>query len=50
MLADPWPPYDCCYTEGLALCRAFCEREEGGFRRLLHEPLTTGDVRDRTIG
>jgi hypothetical protein len=50
MLADPWPPYDCCYTEGMALCRAFCDREPDGFGRLLSEPLTTGDVSGRTIG
>jgi hypothetical protein len=50
MLEDPWPPYDCCYTEGLALCRAFCEGEPGGFRRLLSEPVTTEDVSQRTIG
>jgi hypothetical protein len=50
-LDDPWPPYVCCYTEGLELCRAFAERESGGFRRLLTEPLTTADLVSKpTIG
>ena len=50
MQAEPWPPYESCYPEGMALCRAFCAREDGGFRRLLTEPLTPGDVSSRTIG
>jgi hypothetical protein len=49
-LEDPWRPYDCCYTEGVALCRAFSEREPDGFARLLREPLTAWDVSSRTIG
>ena len=50
MRNEPWPPYESCYPEGRALCRAFCEREPDGFRRLLTEPLTTEDVSERTLG
>ena len=39
-----WPPYESCYPEGLARCRAFAERTPDGFRRLLTEQLTTADI------
>jgi energy-coupling factor transporter ATP-binding protein EcfA2 len=42
--SEPWTPYESCYPEGLAVCRAFCEREPDGYRRLLTGPLTTEDV------
>lgn len=41
---SPWPPYESCYPEGLALCRAFAERTPDGFRRLLSEHVTTADI------
>jgi hypothetical protein len=39
-----WRPYESCYPEGLALCRAFAERSRDGFRRLLTEQVTTSDL------
>jgi len=39
-----WRPYESCYPDGLALCRAFSERAPDGFRRLLTEQVTRPDL------
>jgi hypothetical protein len=39
-----WPPYESCYPEGLAACRAYVKRTPDGFRRLLTEQVTTADL------
>jgi hypothetical protein len=41
---SPWPPYESCYPEGLAVCRAYVKRTPDGFRRLLSEQVTTAEL------
>jgi hypothetical protein len=40
----PWPAYEACYPEGLALCRRFTDGDPARFRRLLCEQLTPASM------